>query len=153
PAPPSCPTERGGSRRGRPALAGPSAGDSHRPPRRRHHVVAVTPSTPPAWQDAIRARRVHPSAGLTSFPAHAVEQSIPSRFVEQVAAHPDRLAVKDGARTLTYAEIDRAANAVAMELLRALGEEPEPVPLLLPHSADAIVACLGVLKAGKFYAP
>jgi non-ribosomal peptide synthetase component F len=107
----------------------------------------------PAWQQAIRARCVHSSGAVTAFPATAIEQSIPSRFAEQVAAGPERLAVKDGDRWLTYVQLDRAANRVARALLRELGDAPEPVPLLLAHGADVVVACLGVLKAGKFYVP
>jgi amino acid adenylation domain-containing protein len=115
-------------------------------------TLAQSPRVP-AWQDAIRARCVHPSGAVTEFPAAAVEQSITSRFAQQVTAYPERLAVKDGSRELTYVQLDRAANRVAQALLRELGDAAEPVPLLLPHGADAVVACLGALKAGKFYAP
>src|SRR5262245_10012987 len=146
------PSLRRSSRRARGALALARAPSLGRGSRCEPGMTATPVPRVPAWQDAIRARCVHPSGAATEFPAAAIEQSITSRFAQQVAAYPERLALKDGARELTYAQLDRAANRVAQMLLRELGDAAEPVPVLMAHGADAVVACLGVLKAGKFYA-
>src|SRR5690349_10761491 len=100
-------------------------------------------------QGAIRARCVHPSGVFVAFPPEAVEQSIPSRFEQQVRCYPDRIAVKDRSEELSYADLNRAANRVCQAILECCGERPEPVALLFERSASLVVAMLGALKAGK----
>ena len=62
-------------------------------------------------------------------------------------------AVIDGARTLSYAELNARANGIAHRILAEISEEPAPVALLQGLGADAISSIYGVLKAGKFYVP
>ena len=58
-----------------------------------------------------------------------------------------------GGLSLTYRELDEAANRLA-HLLAAHGVGPgESVALLFSRSAEAIVAMLAVLKAGAAYLP
>lgn len=82
-----------------------------------------------------------------------VEQSIPGRFEQVAAARPDATAVSAPDRSLTYAELDRAADGLASTLGTRLGDAEEAVVLLLDQGADAVIAILGILKAGKFYVP
>jgi amino acid adenylation domain-containing protein len=94
----------------------------------------------------------------TGLPHHAfapgeIEQSIAARFERQVAAFPDRIAVKTLSRTTTYRDLNRAANRVAQAILRQRGDREEPIAFLVEQGADAIVMLLGALKAGKFYVP
>jgi len=57
------------------------------------------------------------------------------------------------ATELTYAELDARVNQLANYLL-SLGLPPEsPVGVMLPKSADALVAILGIMKAGMVYLP
>jgi non-ribosomal peptide synthetase component F len=80
-----------------------------------------------------------------------VETSIPARFEKIVRMYPERLAVKDGDRSLTYDQLNRAANRIAHAVLAERGASSEPIPLLFEHGIDTLPAILGVLKAGKFY--
>ena len=82
-----------------------------------------------------------------------IEQSIPERFEEIVRTYPDRLAVKMGARALTYTQLNQAANRIARAILEKCGSGSEPIALLFEHGIDVIATILGVLKAGKFYVP
>ncbi len=70
------------------------------------------------------------SENFKAFPLEALNHSIIARFREQVAVHGDRPAVISGARTQTYAELDRLANRVANLLLTACGKDPDPVAFL-----------------------
>jgi amino acid adenylation domain-containing protein len=107
----------------------------------------------PSHQQAIRARCVHPTGRFVDFEEGALEQSIPARFAQQVARHPDRVAVKTGQRASTYHELNRASNRVARAILASLGHGAEPVGLLFANGIGAITALLGTLKAGRFYVP
>lgn len=85
------------------------------------------------------------------WPIEEVEQSIPARFARQVQAHGDRVAVKAGGETITYAALDVAANRLAHAILAGQDPGPAPVALLLDQGLAAVVAMMGVLKAGKAY--
>ncbi|WP_156789358.1 AMP-binding protein, partial [Mycobacterium intermedium] len=54
---------------------------------------------------------------------------------------------------LSYRELDEASNRLAHLLVEAGAGRGRFVALLLPRSADAVVAMLGVLKAGAAYVP
>ncbi|MFI6908730.1 amino acid adenylation domain-containing protein [Nonomuraea sp. NPDC050394] len=70
-----------------------------------------------------------------------------------VGADPDRVAVRAGARTLTYAELTDAANRLAGRLLRAGAQTDAVARIRLPRGLDLPVAVLAVLKAGMAYLP
>ena len=79
--------------------------------------------------------------------------SIPVLFAAQVARTPEAVAVTFEGRSMTYRELDEAANRLA-HLLAGQGVGPgQCVALLLSRSAEAIVAILAVLKTGAAYLP
>ena len=79
--------------------------------------------------------------------------TVPDLFEAQAASTPGRTALVAAGGTLTFAELNRRANRLA-RLLVEDGAAPELyVGLLLPRTADAIVALLAVLKAGAGYVP
>ncbi|TDC22343.1 amino acid adenylation domain-containing protein [Streptomyces sp. 8K308] len=66
---------------------------------------------------------------------------------------PDAIAVSDGERQLTYADLDARATDLAGRLRNAGVRPGELVGLALPRCADLVVSVLGVLKAGAAYVP
>ncbi|MFI9103579.1 non-ribosomal peptide synthase/polyketide synthase [Streptomyces fildesensis] len=81
------------------------------------------------------------------------ETTLSAVFEERAARTPDATAVVDGARTLSYAELDARADALARRL-QARGARPERfVAVAVPRSAELMVALLGVLKSGAAYLP
>ena len=79
--------------------------------------------------------------------------SIPVLFAAQVARTPEAVALTCEGRSLTYRELEEAANRLA-HLLAGQGVGPgQCVALLLARSAEAIVAMLAVLKTGAAYLP
>jgi amino acid adenylation domain-containing protein len=74
-------------------------------------------------------------------------------FAAQVAAAPDAIAVEDGARRVTYAELDAHAARLAGRL-RAAGVGPEVVVgLAVGRCADLIAAILGIVRSGGAWLP
>ncbi|MEW2435914.1 non-ribosomal peptide synthase/polyketide synthase [Streptomyces caniferus] len=74
-------------------------------------------------------------------------------FAAWVARTPDAPAVTDGRRTWTYRELDRLANRLAHDLI-ARGVGPErTVAVVLPRSAELVIAELAVAKAGGAFLP
>ncbi|MFC0215898.1 amino acid adenylation domain-containing protein [Paenibacillus chartarius] len=74
-------------------------------------------------------------------------------FEATAAAAPDRVAVIDGERTLTYGELNERANRLARKL-RSEGVAPDRiVPLLMERAAEMIVGILAIQKAGGAYLP
>ena len=81
------------------------------------------------------------------------ERPVHELFEDQAEARPDAVALVDGDLRWTYGECNRQANRIAHHLQR-LGVGPEvPVGIHLGRSAQAILAMLGVLKAGGAYLP
>ncbi|WLG21280.1 amino acid adenylation domain-containing protein [Pseudomonas sp. FP1154] len=75
------------------------------------------------------------------------------RFEQQVAAHPQQLAVRDRQSALTYRELDQQANRLS-QYLRAQGiGHDSVVALALERSAEFVIALLATLKAGAAYLP
>ena len=86
------------------------------------------------------------------------QQPLPTRtivdlFDGQVTSHPHRIALRQGARTITFAELQRDARAAAAALVN-LGVAPEePVAVIMKRSVDAVVAILAILQARAAYVP
>ena len=79
--------------------------------------------------------------------------SIPAVFAAQVARVPEAVAISAGERSWTYREVEQAANRLAHLLAREGVGPGQRVALLLPRTAEAIVAMLAVLKTGAAYVP
>jgi len=81
------------------------------------------------------------------------DRALHSLVEEQAARTPGAVAVEFEGRTLTYAELDRRASALA-DRLRAAGVGPEVrVGIFVERSPEMLVALLGTLKAGGAYLP
>ncbi|MDX3225263.1 amino acid adenylation domain-containing protein [Streptomyces sp. ME19-01-6] len=83
-----------------------------------------------------------------------VEQAtIPDLFQEQVRQRPGAIAVENGDKELTYAELSASVNRLARHLIeRGVGPEV-PVAVSAERGPDLLVAMLAVLTAGGVYLP
>ena len=83
----------------------------------------------------------------------AREACVHELFEEQARRTPSAVALVGGERSLTYAELDACADALAAEL-RAQGVRRDGlVGLCVERSPELVVAILGTLKAGGAYVP
>jgi amino acid adenylation domain-containing protein len=84
------------------------------------------------------------------YPRRACVQEL---FEQQAARVPERLAVANEGRSLSYEELNTRARQLANHL-RGLGVGVETtVGVLMERSPDMLVALLGILKAGGAYLP
>ena len=79
--------------------------------------------------------------------------SIPAIFAEQVARAGEVVALRCGLRSWTYRELDEASNQLARLLIDRGVRPGQRVALLMPRTAEAVAAILGVVKTGAAYVP
>lgn len=81
-----------------------------------------------------------------------LRQSIPTRFAERARLQPEHLALSSRGARMTYGELAVASERVA-SALRATGvSRGDVVGIVAAHDAPAIIATLGVLRAGAIAA-
>jgi amino acid adenylation domain-containing protein len=86
-------------------------------------------------------------------PAFESSDSLAGLVAARMAERPDAIAVEDGERRLTYAELDATSARIAAGLRVAGVEDEEVVGVCLPRSWRAVCSFLGVLRAGAAYLP
>ena len=87
------------------------------------------------------------------FTDETLKHSLVYRFEQIVDYYPDNIAVSSAGQSLTYRQLDEAANRLAHAIVRIRGTQSEPVAFLLEHGSSAIISMLGIMKAGKAYVP
>jgi amino acid adenylation domain-containing protein len=85
--------------------------------------------------------------------AYDLETTLGEMFAAQAARTPDAVALVDGAREVTYRELDERANRIAHALRRRGVGTDARVGIYLERSPDLVAAVLGTLKAGAAYVP
>ncbi|WP_322865342.1 MupA/Atu3671 family FMN-dependent luciferase-like monooxygenase [Aquicoccus sp. G2-2] len=114
-------------------------------------VLEMAPGEMPVLPEAERALTVETwNATETEYdPDLCIHQA----FERQVDISPDAQALVFEAQTMSYAELDAAANRVA-HVLREMGVKPGVlVGLAVERSANLLIGALGILKAGGAYVP
>ncbi|RBO82164.1 non-ribosomal peptide synthetase [Nocardia puris] len=117
-----------------------------------HRFLAAGPDAPlrvvSVLSDAERAELV-PARG----PAGVPEASLPDILARGVAAAPDGVALRFGAKVMTYREVDAYANRLA-RLLIAAGAGPETtVAVAVPRSLHSVLALWAVARTGAAFVP
>ena len=75
-------------------------------------------------------------------------KDLPTLFKKQVQATPDLIALEDGDVKYSYTELDQKVEALASRLRSHGVSRDTPVGVLLPRSANYVIACLAALRAG-----
>ncbi|MGV8940242.1 MAG: amino acid adenylation domain-containing protein [Lysobacter sp.] len=91
------------------------------------------------WNRATRSRLPH--------------ATVQAKFAATRDASPSAVAVVDRGTSLSYSELDRQSQALARRLHTHGVRQGDVVAVAMERSASAIVAVLGVLKAGAAYLP
>ncbi|WP_407562711.1 amino acid adenylation domain-containing protein [Streptomyces sp. 184] len=116
--------------------------------------IAADPAAPVGRIDMVAAAdrgRVVEEWNATGTPLPGA--SVPEMFAAHAVRSPDAPAVSDGARTLSYGELDAASGRFAAHLTAAGVRRGDRVAVVMERSADLLVALLGAWKAGAAYVP
>ncbi|NUS63656.1 MAG: amino acid adenylation domain-containing protein, partial [Saccharothrix sp.] len=114
-------------------------------------AVATTPDAPVTAIDLLGAdERERLLSTWNGAPARGDDRPAHVVFAEQALRTPDAVALISGT-TVTYAELDAAANRLAHHLLASGVVPGDVVGVLLDRDATLVTAVLAVLKAGAAY--
>ncbi|GAT02597.1 linear gramicidin synthetase subunit C, partial [Mycolicibacterium fortuitum subsp. acetamidolyticum] len=83
----------------------------------------------------------------------AASASITDLFAAQVTRSREAVAVSFDGRSMSYAQLDESSDRLARLLVTKGAGPGRCVAVLLPRSADSVVAILAVLKSGAAYLP
>ncbi|MFI0446668.1 amino acid adenylation domain-containing protein [Actinomadura sp. 6N118] len=117
-------------------------------------AVVAAPDVPVGRLDVLTVdeRRVLLALGQGE-PATAGPDLVPELFAARAAAEPEATALVCGDVELPFGELARRVNRLARRLVAAGAGPGDPVAVLVPRSADSVVALLAVLTAGAMYVP
>lgn len=105
------------------------------------------------WEPTRAAEAVADASGAVGVTVPIPDVSISDLIDRCSARAPGEIAIRFAGQTITRGELTIRVHRIAARLLE-LGAGPErPVAVLLPRSADAVVAILATLRAGSPYLP
>ncbi|HEV8084307.1 MAG TPA: AMP-binding protein, partial [Chitinophagaceae bacterium] len=87
------------------------------------------------------------------FEQQSIEQTIISRFEEQVLKFPDKIAICETNSIVNYSELNNFSNGLAVKILELNKKSNGNIALLLENGTPAVMGMLGVLKTGNAYVP
>ncbi|MFE4428491.1 amino acid adenylation domain-containing protein [Peribacillus butanolivorans] len=82
-----------------------------------------------------------------------INDSIPEAFYKIVEQFPDKMAIVDGSRTITYRELNQKSNRLSHYLLSKGISKEDKIGIYVNRSIDMVVGMLAVIKAGAAYVP
>ena len=74
-------------------------------------------------------------------------------LADRLKCHADKTAIVDGEKRISFQEMDIAAKRLGCQITKRSHSVRQPVAVLLPKSAESIVAFIGILYSGNFYVP
>lgn len=80
-----------------------------------------------------------------------ITKDLSSLFTQQVKQTPDAVALEDGPATYTYSQLAQAVDGLADHLKQLGVKRNSLVGVLLPRSAEYVIAVLAALQAGGAY--
>ncbi|MFT4065914.1 amino acid adenylation domain-containing protein [Paraburkholderia sp.] len=108
----------------------------------------------PAWPLERHLRDIaHDTGDAEARPPRDTAPNVLTLWQASVARHPDRIALHDGTRRATFAELDAAASALAAQLIARDAVREARVGVLAERSIEHVLGMLAALKAGATWVP
>ena len=80
-------------------------------------------------------------------------QRLEDLFDETVCRTPQAVAISEGGKNLSYAEVKAAADRLAAGLKLMFPDCRRPIAIQMPSCAESLISILGVLKSGQPFQP
>lgn len=75
-------------------------------------------------------------------------------LLRSVEKYPDKVALRDEKKAITFAELDRLARQIGGMLTKRLGPvKNQPVAVYMEKGVNCIAAFMGIVYSGNFYSP
>ncbi|MCD0449115.1 amino acid adenylation domain-containing protein [Actinocorallia sp. API 0066] len=117
-------------------------------------AVAAEPERPVGGIDVLTdAERALVLDGFNRTARDVEEDTMIGLFRRRRAERPDAVAIVDGSRTVTYAELDALSDRMARLLARRGVRTESVVGVAVPRSAEMVAAMLGAGKLGAAFLP
>ncbi|MEU7892143.1 amino acid adenylation domain-containing protein [Nonomuraea sp. NPDC049152] len=117
-------------------------------------TVAADPSVQVGEIDVLTpAERELVVTGFNATDRQVAEETMHGMFLRRVAERPDAVAVVEGSRSVTYAELDALSDRMAGMLAHHGVREESVVGVAVPRSVDMVAVMLGALKLGAAFLP
>jgi amino acid adenylation domain-containing protein len=86
---------------------------------------------------------------------NASQKAIPDYFEEVALKFPEKLAVNDHVRSLTYAQVRQYSNNVAATVNKVLGHPTvsQAIGLIFEPTVESVIGIMGTLRSGHFICP
>lgn len=72
-------------------------------------------------------------------------------FEETVANHGEKAAVIDSTKTITFKDLDRKSDLLALYIHKMVKIESRPIAVLLPKSIEATIADIAIMKSANIF--
>ncbi|MBK3554993.1 amino acid adenylation domain-containing protein [Streptomyces sp. MBT56] len=123
-----------------------------------HRLVQQLCDEPDAWERRpvvqLSESEMAPRLRANDTAAPPADGLLHHGFEKAAAARPDATALVCGDRSLSYAELDARAEALADRIAEHTGTGREQlVAVMLPKGSEQVVAAVAALKAGTAYVP
>ncbi len=115
--------------------------------------IVAAPNRPLREFDLRTEKEIRNGSPSSPAAAEPVSSDFTQRFSLVAAIHPDRVALEDKDRCLSYGELDVLTDRVARRLQQR-GVGPETiVGVMMDRSIEVVAAILAIMKAGGAYVP
>lgn len=75
-------------------------------------------------------------------------------LINSARKYPDKVALRDDKKVLTFGELDKQARQIAGMLIKQMGRKKnEPVAVFMEKGVNCIAAFMGIVYSGNFYSP
>jgi D-alanine--poly(phosphoribitol) ligase subunit 1 len=88
-----------------------------------------------------------PKGAVPNMQINALEYLYSGAYV----SHPDKTAVSDQTRAITFRDLDSEARVLARRLATATSAVNHPIAVFLPRSVEVVVSDVAILLTGNFY--
>lgn len=83
-----------------------------------------------------------------------MKKNVIEYLIESAQNYPDKIALVDETRKITFAELDCEAKKIASAIIKICGNvKNQPIAVYMEKSINCIIAFLGIVYSGNFYSP